>query len=160
MVFTDASFTNNADNTSQISFIIAIANNSSSVNIVYQSSIKCKRVTHSVLASELYTMTYRFNHSTVLKSTIEKILQVKLLLILYTDSKSLYKCLIKLGSTQEKRLIVNLMYLRQSYKRRMITKIKQINSDSNPINIIIKVNAYNILRNLINMNTINLNIKE
>jgi hypothetical protein len=39
-------------------------------------------------------------------------------------------------------------------------EIKWINSDLNPIDIIMKVNACNILRNLINMNTINLNTKE
>jgi len=74
VVFIDAFFANNADNTSQIGFIIAIADNSSSINIVYWSFIKCKRVTCSVLASKLYVMAYRFNYGAVLKSIIEKIL--------------------------------------------------------------------------------------
>ena len=52
------------------------------------------------------------------------------------------------------------MYLRQLYKRYIIIKIKQINSDLNPIDAIMKAKAYNILRNFININTINLNIKE
>jgi len=99
VVFIDASFANNTNNTSQIGFIIAIADNSSSTNIVYWSSIKCKRVTRLVLASKLYAIAYRFDYGAVLKSIIEKILQVELPLILYTDSKSLYKYLVKLGST-------------------------------------------------------------
>ena len=56
--------------------------------------------------------------------------------------------------------MVNLIYLRQLYKIYIIIKIKWINSDLNPIDIIIKANAYNALRNLININTINLNTKE
>ena len=52
------------------------------------------------------------------------------------------------------------MYLHQLYKRRIIIKIKWINSNSNPIDAITKTNAYNILRNLINTNTINLNTKK
>jgi len=56
--------------------------------------------------------------------------------------------------------MVNLTYLRQLYKRRIITEIKWINGNSNPIDAIIKANAYNALRNLININTINLNTKE
>jgi len=56
--------------------------------------------------------------------------------------------------------MVNLIYLRQLYKRRIITEIKWINGDLNPIDVIIKVNAYNALRNLVNTNTINLNTKE
>ena len=56
--------------------------------------------------------------------------------------------------------MVNLIYLCQLYKRYIIIEIKWINSDLNPIDIIIKVNTYNTLKNLINMNTINLNTKE
>ena len=74
MVFINAFFINNIDNTLQIGFVIAIADNSGNINIVYWSSIKYKRVTCSVLASELYIMAYRFNYGAVLKSIIEKIL--------------------------------------------------------------------------------------
>ncbi|OXV09105.1 hypothetical protein Egran_03132, partial [Elaphomyces granulatus] len=63
-VFVDASFANNRDYSSQIGFVIVLANediNDGSSgretfkidgNIVHWSSIKCKRVTRSVLASE------------------------------------------------------------------------------------------------------------
>jgi hypothetical protein len=85
---------------------------------------------------------------------------MELLLVLCIYFKSLYKCLIKLGSTQEKRLMVDLMCLYQLYKRRMIIKIKWINSNLNPTDAIMKVNAYNVLRNLVDINTINLNIKK
>ncbi len=73
--------------------------------------IKYKRVTRSVLASELYRIAHGFDYAAVLKSTIKKIVQNDLLLVIYTDSKSLYEYLVKLGTTYEKRLIVNLIYL-------------------------------------------------
>ena len=104
--------------------MIAIADNSGSVNIIHWSFIKCKRVTRLVLVFELYVIAYGFNYSAVLKFIIEKILQVELLFILCTDFKLLYKCLIKLRSTQEKRLMVNLIYLRQLYKRYISIEIK------------------------------------
>ncbi len=81
-------------------------------NILHWSSIKCKRVTRSVLASKLYAMAHGFNISASVKSTINKALGVNLPLVLYTDSKLLYNCLIKLGTTQEKRLIINIICLR------------------------------------------------
>ena len=57
-------------------------------------------------------MAYGFNTKATIKATIEKILQLKQLLItLYTDSKSLYNYLVKLKTTQEKRLMVDLMCL-------------------------------------------------
>jgi len=56
--------------------------------------------------------------------------------------------------------MVNLMCLRQLYKRRIIMEIKWIDGDLNLIDAITKANACNALRNLINTNTINLNTKE
>ena len=57
-------------------------------------------------------MAYRFNAGAVIKETIKKILQLKQLpLILYTDLKSLYNCLVKFRTIQEKQLMVNLMCL-------------------------------------------------
>jgi hypothetical protein len=54
-----------------------------------------------VLASELYAMAYRFDIAVAVKATIQEILRLKapLLLVLYTDSKSLYDYLVKLGIT-------------------------------------------------------------
>jgi hypothetical protein len=44
-------------------------------------------------------------------------------LVICTDSYSLYKYLVKLRIIKEKRLIINIMALRQSYERREITEI-------------------------------------
>ena len=159
-MFTDASFANNKDNTSQIGFIIILVDSDNRANIIYWSSIKCKRVTRSVLASELYGMVYGFDHGAVIKATIERILRIQLPLILCTDSKSLYDCLVRLGTTQEKRLMVDLMYLRQSYERRMITEIKWIEGDSNPADAMTKEKSCQVLKRLIDTNMIDLTTKE
>ena len=128
VVYTDGSFANNIDNSSQIRFVIVLADTSGNANIVHWSSIKCKRVTQSVLASELYGMAHGFDYIAVIRSTLEQTLDVygitNLPLIVCTDSKSLYDYLVKLGSTTEKRLMVDLMCLRQSYERRLIAEIR------------------------------------
>ncbi|KAE9376610.1 hypothetical protein N431DRAFT_332346, partial [Stipitochalara longipes BDJ] len=62
------------------------------------SSTKYKRVTRSILVLELYRIAHGFNISALVKSIINKILGINLLLVLYIDSKSLYKYLIKLGT--------------------------------------------------------------
>ena len=123
---------------------------------MHQSLIKYKRVTRSVLALELYAIVYGFNIGAAIKLTVEQLLQIKLPLILYTDLKLLYKCLIKLGTIREKYLIIDVMCLRQLYKRREIIEVKQINSNSNPTNLITKSKVSTALRRLINTNYLEL----
>ena len=87
------------------------------VNILHWFLIKCKRVTQSVLAFKLYALAHGFNIAAAIRLTIQKILQLEQLpLVLYTNLKSFYNYLVKLGITQEKRLMVDLMCLHQAYK--------------------------------------------
>ena len=74
VVFTDASFANNRDLSSQIGFVICIADSTGKANIIHWSSIKCKRVTRSVLAAELYGMAHGFDTGAVVKATLTKML--------------------------------------------------------------------------------------
>ncbi len=86
--------------------------------------MQCKRVIKSVLATKLYVMINAFDVETIIKSIIERMLHIFLSLILLTDSKSLYNCLVKLNTIAEKRLMNDLMCLRQSYERREIAEIR------------------------------------
>jgi hypothetical protein len=156
IAFTDASFANNKDLSSQIGYIIVLSDATKKANIVHWSSVKCKRVTRSVLASELYGMAHGFDIGTAIKSTIDKILQIDIPLVLCTDSKSLYDCLVRLGTTQEKRLMIDVMCLRQAYERRQITEVKWIDGESNPADAMTKGKACAALTNLIDTNTIDL----
>jgi len=99
LVFTDVSFTNNKDLSLQIGYIIILADATKKANIIHWSSVKCKRVTWSVLVSELYSMAYGFDIGVAIKSTVDKILQINFPLMLCTDSKSLYDCLVQLRTT-------------------------------------------------------------
>ena len=83
-------------------------------------------------------MAHGFDISAAIKATVKLQFNISLLLILCTDFKSIYKCLIKLRTIQEKRLMINIICLHQLYKRREIAKVKWINGDSNPIDAITK----------------------
>jgi hypothetical protein len=56
--------------------------------------------------------------------------------------------------------MVNLIYLYQLYKRREIAKIKWIKGNTNPANSITKLKVYNILKQLINTNKVNISVIE
>ena len=124
LVFTDASFANNKDFSSQIGYVLALTDATGTANIIHWSSTKCKRVTRSVLASELYALAHGFDIGASIKSTLDKALGIDLPLVLCTDSKSLYDCLVKLGTTAEKRLMIDIMCLRQAYERREIAEVR------------------------------------
>ena len=130
------------------------------MNIVYWSLVKYKRITKSILAFKLYAIAHSFNINTAIKATVKLQLNISLLLILYTNSKSIYKYLIKLGTIQEKRLIINIICLCQLYKKREIAKVKWINGDSNPVNAMTKSKPLLALKWLIDTNWIELKTVE
>ncbi|KAF2174928.1 hypothetical protein K469DRAFT_724924 [Zopfia rhizophila CBS 207.26] len=87
-------------------------------NIMYYSLTKSKRVTRSVLVSKIYRIVSEINT------------------IICTDSYSLYECLVKLGTTKEKRLIINIMALQESYKHNLADAFTKRDSNSSLIRFI------------------------
>jgi len=73
--------------------------------------MKYKRVTRSILASKLYSIAHSFNIGDLVKSIINKALEIEVPLVIYIDSKSLYEYLVKLGTIWEKWLIIDIIYL-------------------------------------------------
>jgi hypothetical protein len=134
-VFIDGSFANNKDFSSQIGYLIILANETFTEsnefvvngNLIHYSSTKSKRVTRSVLASEIYGMVGGIDMAIAINTTLHMINEQldlpKVSIVVCTDSYSLYECLVKLGTTKEKRLMIDIIALRQSYERREITEI-------------------------------------
>jgi hypothetical protein len=166
----DGSFANNQDLSSQIGFIIVLGNeeekNGSFVlngNIVGYSSTKCKRVTRAVLASELYSMVAGTDMAISLSTTYAMICSQlgidNFPVVACTDSFSLYECLVKLGTTKEKRLMIDIMALRQSYERRELAEIRWIEGDSNPADAMTKSKPNKCLEQLVSHNQLDIKVK-
>ena len=105
-------------------------------------------------------MAYGFDLSIFIKLILNKALRIDLPLVLYIDLKSLYGCLIKLGTIVEKRLIIDIICLRQAYERREITEVKWIKGESNPADLMTKGKLLNALKRLIDTNTLEMEVKE
>ena len=105
-------------------------------------------------------MAHGFDIAAAIKTTVDKALQINLPLILCIDSKSLYNCLVKLGTTVEKRLMIDIMCLCQAYKRREITEVKWIKGESNPADLMTKTKGSTTLKLLIDSNKIRLDVEE
>ena len=78
----------------------------------------------SVLTFELYNINHEFNMKAVLKTTIKKMLQFDISLMICTDFKFLYECFVKLKIIYKKQLMIDVMNFRQSYEKREIIEIQ------------------------------------
>ena len=129
-------------------------------NIIYWSSLKCKRITYSILASKIYIITYSVIITITIRSTLNIIIDylslLYVLIVIYIDLLSLYKCLVKLSTTKEKRLIINIMALQEAYEQGELKDIRWIDGRDNPADAITKVATNTLIEQLINTNKMEL----
>jgi hypothetical protein len=170
-VFVDGSFANNKDLSSQIGYLIILANETSigndefeiKGNLIHYSSTKSKRVTGIVLASEIYGMVGGVDMAIAINTTIKMITDQLDLprtpIVVCTDSYSLYECLVKLGTTKEKRLMIDIMALRQSYERSEIAEIRWIDGKDNPADAMTKSAPNKALEEFLDNNHLQIRIE-
>ncbi|KAF1938764.1 hypothetical protein EJ02DRAFT_353835 [Clathrospora elynae] len=156
---------------SQMGFVIVLGNEVTSSdtnfmirgNIVHWSSVKCKRITRSVLASEIYAMAHGVDIAIAIGGTINMIMErlnlPKVPIVVCTNSQSLYNCLVKLGTTKEKRLMIDIMAMREAYERSKLMDIRWIDSRDNPADSMTKAGCNAAIENLINSNELNLRVQ-
>jgi hypothetical protein len=116
-----------------------------------------------VLASEIYGMVEGVDIAIAINTTIKMIIEQlgfpQTLIVVCTDSYLLYKCLVKLGSTQEKRLMIDIIVLRQLYERREITEIRWIDRKDNPADAMTKSTPNKALEKLIDTNQLGVRVE-
>jgi hypothetical protein len=85
-------------------------------------------VTKSVLILKIYGIIGGINILFAIGFTLTIIIKQLglfiILIIVYTDSYSLYEYLVKFGIIKEKRLIIDIMAIRKSYENREIFEIR------------------------------------
>jgi hypothetical protein len=77
-------------------------------NIIHWFSVKCKQITKSVLASEVYAITESVNITVAIGITINKIIAklgaLLVPIVVCTNFLFFYECLMKLGTIKKKNL--------------------------------------------------------
>lgn len=106
------------------------------------------------MASDSFSMVHGFDVSSTLRLALNDFLGLIVPLHVYTDSMSLYDCLTKTNRTTEKRLLVDLFMLRQSYERSEIRDGFWIPTAQNPAYAFTKANSGSTLRDAIDTNLI------
>jgi ribonuclease HI len=136
-VFADAAFANASGFGSQLGFVICMTDGQRA-NVVHYASQKCKRITRSVMAAELYALVHAVDTAFLLRYLVSKMLSRRVALRAYTDSKTVFDCVTKLIPTSEKRLLIDLYGLRQSYERRELDALSWISGEHNPADALTK----------------------
>lgn len=155
-VFIDASFACNHNFTLQLGFLVCLMDDQMNANIIHYSSLKCKRVARSVLAAELYAFVLGFDHGFKFRTALQKIVNRSVLLKMYTDSKCLFDALTSLNTTTEKRLLIDLSMLRQSFENREISEVTWIPGNQNPSDALTKLRPCHALEEMMKTNRLRL----
>jgi hypothetical protein len=130
-VYCDASFTNNEDMSSQMGYIVFLTDGKHRCAPMTYKSVKCKRVTRSVLAAEAIAFAEEFDQGYTLKHDLQELLGRNLPLTIFTDSKTLLDVITKASYTREKRILIDLASVREGYRRFDIDDIGLISSEEN-----------------------------
>jgi hypothetical protein len=84
-----------------------------------------------MLISEIYGIVGEINMSFAIGFTLTIIIKqlgfFTIPIIVCTDSYFLYECLVKLGIIKEKRLMIDIIAIRESYENRKLFEIRWIN---------------------------------
>lgn len=96
---------------------------------------------------------------TILKMITDQLDLPQIPIVVCTDSYSLYECMVKLGTTKEKRLMIDIMSVRQSYERRELSEIRWINGNDNPADALTKANPTKSLQQLVETNKIRVRVE-
>jgi hypothetical protein len=115
-----------------------------------------------VLALELYAIAAGVNIAISILTTLAMVTQRLKIegipTVVCTDSLSLYECMVKLGTTKEKRLMIDIMAIRQSYERRELSEVRWIKGISNPADAMTKAILNKALRALVDTNSLTVQV--
>lgn len=147
--FSDSSFANNTDLSSQLGHICLLGDHSGAVVPINFKSYKSRRVTRSSMAGEVIAFSDLFDVATTLASELELILSHKVPVQLFTDIKSLFDVISKGSRTSEKRMMLDIAAAREGFKNKTISDIGFVRSSKNIADGLTKHMSQAVLRQII-----------
>lgn len=150
----DSSFANLRDSSTQLGYIIVLADKSNKCSIISYCSYKSRCVVRLSSAGETLALADAFDTAIVLQHDIELILKRTVPILLLTDSQSLFAVLTTYSHTAERRLMLDLETLREAYTSKVIAKIGLIASERNAADAMTKLKANPSLWHLFSTNVI------
>jgi hypothetical protein len=132
VVYTDSSFCNNDDLSSQLGYIIFLSDSTGLCKPLHYSSHKSKRVTRFVLGGEVMAFSDGIDMAVTLKHDVERMICRSIPIHAFTDSLSLFDVISRSTTTTEKRLMIDITAAKEAYKEGTIDIIGFIRTKFNP----------------------------
>ena len=83
------------------------------------------------MGGDCYASANGFDYRFMLRHDFRNSLQLKILLLLYSDSDSLFKVIVKNSTTTKRRLTIDLQAAQEAYEKCRISNIGCVKSDEN-----------------------------
>jgi hypothetical protein len=130
-VHSDASFAGNSDMSTQIGYIIVLADKHNTCHVLKFSSTKSRRIVRSTLGAEAIALATGFDAAFVLREDLRRMIGKTLPVECHLDNMSLFYVITRASATLEKRVQLDVEAVRQSYARKELTRIAFLRSAYN-----------------------------
>ena len=148
-VYSDASYGNNLDGSSQLGYIIFLADDKDKCQLLFWSSHKSKRVSRSVLGCETMAFADAFDMAFAMKNDICKMKSLDIPIVMLADSLSLFDVITKAKITSERRVMIDVKVDKDAYQRYEIGTTGFIRSEYNSADALTKVKKSDILNKIL-----------
>lgn len=148
-VYVDVSYASNDDLSSQIRFIILLADAKNHRHILDYSSRKSRRVFRSIMCGETCAFLSGFDATFAISADLRLVLGRELELVMFTDSKQLFDVLTRGKRTTERRLMVEIASARASYKVFEIHNVGLVRGSDIPADGVTKTKSIGALERLV-----------
>ena len=150
VTFDDASFSNNADGSTQLGYLILLADKTGNANVLQFASYKAKRVVRSVLSGETIAFADAFDSSFTLRHDLQNIIGKEIRLTMLADSLSLFRVIVNSSVTTEKRLMIDIRAARESNEKSEFEFLGWIKSQTNLADGFTKLGHFQALADFFN----------
>ena len=128
-VFSDSSLSNNSDCSTQTGFLVYILNmRSGKSSLITWQSQKLRRIARSTLSEETMACVKGIDHAVLYQGLLEEVLAIKFPIAALTDNSSLIQATYSAKSVSDKRLRVDLTYLKSFIDEQKVEKLVWIPS--------------------------------
>lgn len=123
VILSDASFANASGLKIYLGCVMLLAEERQKVNFVHHGSSRCHQARRSVMAAEVHAQFLAFDFGYFIRHAIEQLLKRWIEMEAFVDSCTLFKIVIKNGSTAERHLQTDMMSLKRSNRHGELQKI-------------------------------------